>query len=151
MGMVRHFAGLVLATAFLATGMLAWAEKIQCNVVPSNAAAAGFAVSVKPRENGMLRFTIVRDLAKAQWHGRDATLQVRDSGKLVVTCPVSVPRERGGKSITFWFDLSQDRADESHLTVTEIETAEGKEDGEKLLGGGTYYEFKLADFVCKKQ
>ena len=135
----------------VATMSMARAEKVECKIGPSNAAAEGFTITVKPRENGLFRFTIVRDITKAQWHGRDATLQVRQSGRLIATCPLNPDKRAGNQKVTYWFDIAQDRAAESHLTITEIQTAEGKEDGEKLLGGGTYYEFSLTDFMTKRR
>jgi hypothetical protein len=135
----------------LAVGAIARAEKIECRLGPSNAAAEGFAVTVKPRDDGLFRFTIVRDITKAQWHGRDATLKLRQSGRLIATCPLNADKKTGDHKVTYWFDIAQDRAAESHLTITEIQTAQGKEDGEKVLGGGTYYEFNLADFMPQRR
>jgi hypothetical protein len=139
------------AIVCLALVSLARAEKIECKVGPSNAASEGFTVSVKPKESGLFRFTVTRDLSKAQWHGRDATLQVRQNGRLIATVPLNADKKSATKKVVYWFDIAQDRAAESHLTITEIQTAGGTEDGEKLLGGGTYYEFNLADFMTQRR
>lgn len=122
------------------------ALKVLERITPQNAERAGFAVTVKPREDGTVRFTVTREIAKARWPGRDATLEVRGEGGPLVTCPVAGHRDRAKNAISYWFDLAKDRIPNAVLTVTEVQTAGNKEDGEKLVGGGTYYELRLADF-----
>src|SRR4051812_33152090 len=109
------------AILFIAITTNARAVKTECKIGPSNAAAEGFAVAVKSSDSGLFRFTITRDITKAQWHGRDATLLVRQSGRLIATCPLNADKKIGRQIVMYWFDLAKDRAAESHLTITEIQ------------------------------
>ncbi|HLJ53750.1 MAG TPA: hypothetical protein VKT77_01860 [Chthonomonadaceae bacterium] len=137
----------LLLSGLLTLGVAARAEKVGVQVTPASATAAGFAVTVAPREGGTLRFTIVRDATKADWPARDAWLDVRGGGTLLATCPLKESRPTKPKLVAYSFDMSREAAEGSALTVTEVQTADGKPDGEKILGGGTFYHFRLADFI----
>lgn len=136
------------ATAFsLALGVPAWAVKVREQVSPRTAAGQGFAVTTAAREDGTVRFTVVRDLSKARWHERDATLEVRGQTGPLLRCRLEPEKSRRKNTVTYRFDLSRDRIPHASLTVAEIQTSGDDEDGVKLIGGGTYYEFLLAEFV----
>jgi hypothetical protein len=144
--MKRQALGLIAALT-LAVCTQAYALKRLMRVSPANAPQVGFTVTTKERDDGTLRFTVTRDLAKATWPGRDATLEVRGENGPLVTCRLDPERDRHRNTVTYSFDLARDRIAASTLTVAEIQTAGGREDGEKLVGGGSIYEFRLADFT----
>ena len=118
-------------------------------MTPANAADLGFTVTVLPQETGSLRFTIQRDTTKAEWPARDARLEVRSGGKLAATCPLQERPAEGPKRVTYFFELSKEATAASTLIVSEVQTADGKPDGFKVVGGGNIYRFRLADFLRK--
>jgi hypothetical protein len=125
----------------------ALAVKISAQVSPKSAASQGFTVTTAAREDGTVRFTVVRDLSKARWHGRDATLEVRGDAGLQLRCRLEPEKSRRKNTVTYWFDLTRERIPQSTLTIAETQTADNDAESVKLIGGGTYYEFLLAEFA----
>jgi hypothetical protein len=143
-------AGLLAAALALVAFTPARAAKIEEQISPASAEQEGFTVTAAERENGMVRFTVTRDIAKAHWAGRDATLEVRgEGGTLLATCRLEPERNRAKNTVSYWFDLAKAQVASTVVTVAEIQTAGNKEDGEKLLGGGTFFRIRVAEFARK--
>lgn len=134
-----------LPFALVALGLLlalpAHALKVKEAVTPQSMREQGFTFSATRKEDGMLSVRITRDPAKARWTGRSAHLEVRGESGILAKCePVG---ETKNKLVTYRFDLSPESFRHSFFTVAEIQTGPSNE---ILIGGGTYYEFRLADF-----
>ena len=100
------------------------------------------------QKDGMVQFTLTRDLSKARSFPpasdlqvtRSATLQVFGKSGLLAKCDV-VPNKQQN-TITYRFVIARDYVAESHFTLAEID--DYKDQTQKgLLGGGAFYEFRL--------
>jgi hypothetical protein len=150
------------ASAFVASAALillfsseARAVKLLVQVTPTNQQAAGFSVASHQRQDGMIQFTITRDLSKAYSHAPDSNLEVRrsatlktqsDSGR-IAEFQVDAMKQR--QTVSFQFVIARDRFSKSTFTVAEIDDHKNNGGGERLLGGGTLFEFRLVDFLAK--
>jgi hypothetical protein len=128
------------------------ALKEEVQVTPKNQQAVGFAVVTEQRKDGTVQFTIKRDLSKARSPAPGSNLEVRrgstlrihgDSG-LIAECKVEAEYKQ--QTVVYRFVIARDRVPYSNFTVAEIDDFKNREEGEHLLGGGTFYEFRLADF-----
>ncbi len=139
---------LIACAALLACAGPANAVKVLSEVNPKNAASEGFAVTTVRDDRGMLDFRVTREVAKARWQGRSANLEVRGAKGLIARCGVE-PLARNGRdgTVTYRFQLAPEQAMHSKLTVAELQTDPANPDGRQLIGGGTYYEFRLADWA----
>lgn len=133
----------------------AQAEKIEARVSPKNQQSMGFSLSVEPRTGNMLGITVTRDLSKARTFDANSDLELRrksmlrvygDSG-LSVECPVTGEQKKN--TVVYWFSVANAQLANTHFTVMEIDDYKATELREHLIGGGTYFEFNLADFVEK--
>jgi len=131
----------------------ALALKKLVHVTPKNQESHGFSVASDPRDNGAVQIVITRDLSKARSFGPDSDLEVRrsatlkvsgDSG-LIVQCQVDAAKKK--QTVVYRFTIARDRIPHSFFTVAEIDDYKETEGREHLLGGGTYFEFRLADFA----
>jgi hypothetical protein len=136
---------LACAPLLLLAALPTLAEKLLAQVTPGTAAGEGFTVRQARRDNGMVEFRITRDVTKATWPGRHAYLEVRGESGLIAEC--SVEPDRRKDLITYRFSIAPQNIRYSHFTVTEVQTDPNNAEGPELIGGGTYYEFRLADFA----
>jgi hypothetical protein len=133
---------LASAALLLLASVPGLAEKLLAHMTPGNLASNGFAIRSTRQENGIVQFHVSRDLSKAQWPGRSAVLEVRDDEGPIVRCPLEP--EKRNNTVTYRFDVAQSHLSRSFLTVSEVQT---NANGEPVLGGGTIYEFYLADYL----
>lgn len=131
------------------------AEKLEARVSPKNQQSMGFSLTVEPRTGDMMRITVTRDLSKARTFDANSDLELRrssmlrvygDSG-LIVECPVTSEQKKN--TVVYWFSVTKAQLANTHFTVMEIDDYKATELREHLIGGGTYFEFNLADFVAK--
>jgi hypothetical protein len=133
----------------------AQAEKLEARVSPKNQQSMGFSLSVEPRTGDMVGITVTRDLSKARTFDANSDLELRrssilrvygDSG-LMVECPVTSDQRKN--TVVYWFSVAKAQLANTHFTVMEIDDYKATELREHLIGGGTYFEFNLADFAAK--
>ena len=140
---------LTVATLFVCTEVLA--QKVKVNLTSDSLKPHGFAVATAKRDDGMIDVTLTRDLSKARSFDaasdlelvRSATLEVAGSGGTVVRCKLEP--EAGPQSVIYRFTLARDHLAHSRLTVSEIDDYKERLNREHLIGGGTFFEIKLAD------
>lgn len=137
---VLYTGALLLALSALPAAAL----KVLVRLSPQNAAGEGFTVSARREAEGAVEFRVTRDPAKARWQGRTAQLEVRGSAGRLVRCRLEPERTNG--LLTYTFDIAESHVPGSRLTVMEVQTGPG---AEKFIGGGTYYEINLADFLAR--
>lgn len=143
---MKRRALLALAAVGLLASLPAQALKLEQEVTPRNIQELGFTLTANRKEDGMLAVRVTRDPAKAQWTGRYAILEVRGETGVLAKCELvgELTGEKEKKLVTYHFDLSPESFQQSHLRVAEVQTGPG---GEQLIGGGTFYEFRLAEFA----
>lgn len=142
----------VLAVLLLFSPAGALAAKLLSEMTPDNLQRSGFTMQVENRKDGTVAFTFSRDLAKARSFEpgsdlrlrRSATLKVMGKTGLLAECAVE-PTEKND-TLTYRFALARDCVADSRFTLAEVEDyKEGV--GEGYLGGGTFFEFRLALFA----
>lgn len=138
----------VLTAGLLTAGLLlacvpAGAVKLEMRMSPQTLAGNGFKLTAR-EEDGTVRFQLTRDLSKTQWPGRSAYLTIGGEAGTIARCEVA--GEKQGNNLVYRFSIAPENARRSRLTYTEVQTGPGEE---KLIGGGTYFEFNLADYVGK--
>jgi hypothetical protein len=147
----------VILSLFLlvAGGGRALAVKVLVKIGPENIADSGFEVRVKKNDDGLLVWTITRDLAKARSFpadseltiDRSATVRLYDKTGLAAEFSLEARPWSGRKDVLeYWFKSSRSLAPFAHLTVTEIDAYKDA-DRVPLLGGGTYFELPLHKLV----
>lgn len=133
----------------------AFALKLLVRVTPKDQRSMGFAVASNQRKDGTVQFTITRDLSKARSHAPDSNLEVRrnatlkvygDSG-VIAECKVEAAKKQ--QTVIYQFVIARDRIAHSHFTVAEIDDYKNNEGKVHLLGGGTFFEIRLAEFMAK--
>ena len=142
------------AVLLLVTGE-AFAVKQRIQVTPTHLQITGFSVASQRLKGELLEFKITRDLSKAPSYGpesdlevrRDATLDVRSGTASVVECQLAPNTQK--KTLTYRFVIARDFVPHSLFTLAEIDDYKNTDGREHLIGGGTIYEFRLADFVGK--
>jgi hypothetical protein len=148
----------VLFLALLASEVLA--AKTETRMSPKTLEPLGFVLTTKTRDNGSILVTITRDKTKAHWPSRDGVLEIyaQQRGEIpIVWCRLEPTRSRGLSReqkkdlVGYEFIVSPKHLDDTWFTVGEVQTADGEEDGELVIGGGDYYRFKIADFVEKHE
>jgi hypothetical protein len=139
----------LLACAALMVGLCgeALAVKTEMQMSPKNLKHAGFTLNMKTRDDGSILVTITRDTSKAHWPKRDGALEILGESERIVWCRLEPKKHK--EKVTYEFIVSPKRLPDAIFTIGEVQTADGKEDGEQVLGGGDYYRFRLADFAQK--
>ena len=102
---------------------------------------------VEPQEeDGMVRFTIVRDPADAQEPlneslilVRSAQLRVSDGKRMLLTAPIA-PRVNDDGKLVYVFRVSEEHAPHAVFTISEIEN---NRNGFSYIGGGAIYEYSI--------
>ena len=135
---IPSVAGLLLGAS------AAHALKLQVTMSPRGLKGQGFKVTSTTVKPDTVAFVVERDTSKATWPRRSAyvSLPNADKGR-----DVPVEAKRHGKTRLYRFSVPARLVAGSVFTITEVQTANGKPDGEELIGGGTYYRFPLADFM----
>jgi hypothetical protein len=128
------------------------AVKLELQMTPDNLQQTGFSMKVENRKDGTVAFTLSRDLSRAPSPGPDSDLQLRRSATLgvsnksgtVVECDLA-PQKKG-EALIYEFVIAENCVSASNLSFKEIDDYKDEGRGH-LLGGGTYYEFRLASFA----
>jgi hypothetical protein len=140
----------VLASAALLLACLpAFAEKEAVQVTPRGLEGYGFTLSTSKRENGTVEFRITRDLAKARWQGRSAYLTVQGEVGPIVECELAADKRKN--TLHYRFNIAPQQVRSSRFTLWEVQADPTRPDEEKIIGGGTIYEFRLADFMASSE
>lgn len=132
----------------------AYAVKLGATVTPDSLQANGFSMRTENQKDGTVAFTLIRDLSKAKSFPADSGLQVSryailsvggQSG-LFAQCHVASDTRNQTNTITYRFTLSRDCIAHSRLMLAEDDDYKDQT-RERLIGGGTHYEFDLALFA----
>jgi hypothetical protein len=142
---------LTLATLGLFLCGEALALKSRTNLAPENLKQEGFAVATSKRDDGTIDVTLTRDLSKARSFDassdielvRRATLVVAGPAGTIVRCDLEPDAAEG--NVIYHFTLAPGYLADSRITVSEIDDYKKSLKREHLIGGGTYFEIKLAD------
>ena len=101
---------------------------------------------VEPQEDGMMRFTIVRNPADARKPQnkslilvRSANLRVSDRSRTLLTAPIA-PRVNEDGKLVYEFCISGEHAPHSVFTLSEIEDTRERSG---YMGGGTIYKYTM--------
>jgi hypothetical protein len=130
----------------------AHAAKMLASMTPDSLDQSGFTMKVQTNKDGMISFTLTRDLSKARSFATDSELQIRRSATLqllntsgpVATC--SIEADRKENLVTYRFTIAKDFISQSSFTLADIEDYKDQK-RPKYIGGGEIYEFKLAPFA----
>jgi hypothetical protein len=153
---MKTLALVVLAAVVLSICGEALAVKRQVQLGRENLKEQGFAIAAAKREDGSIDVSITRDLSKARSFDeasglelvRTATLDVSDQSGTIVRCNLEGERAEGAAaSIVYRFTIASEHVAKAHVTVSEIDDYKNRGDQPHLLGGGTFFELKLADVV----
>lgn len=133
--------GVSLAIASPALGV-----KEQFDVTPESIERVeGLEIHAVQRDDGTIGFHVHCDPSKARWQGRDGLLEISDGQGAAVECYVQ--GEKKGDKIEFWFAVAPRHVENATFTLTEVQTdPNAGPDEPQLIGGGTYYRFRLSDF-----
>jgi hypothetical protein len=150
--LVERVAVAVLAIILSVCGQ-ALAVKSRVDLAQDNMEQQGFAVATAKRDDGTIDVTITRDLSKARSFDAASGLEVVRSATLVVAGPAGTivqydlePQAAAG-SVSYRFALAPEYLAHSRITVAEIDDYKNRGDRPHLIGGGTFFEMKLADVV----
>ena len=136
----------LIAAGVLLASLPVCAEKLLVRMGPQSLASEGFKISTK-QDDGVVRFQLTRDLSKARWQGRSAGLTIASEGGTIARCDVE--GEKTGNVVTYRFSIAPQYVRTSHLTYSEVQTDPSSE--LKIIGGGTIYEFNLADYLPRAE
>lgn len=122
-------------------------------VTPQWTKEEGITVETKKRDDGTVGFTITRYLDKARTfdtnseftNKRLAHLQLRNPAGMVLSTIVAGEERKG--TVVYWFALSREAIASTTFSLSEFIDYKDPERG-PLLGGGTMFEFNLADFAA---
>lgn len=152
---MRSSIALLSLLLVLAVSDRALAVKILANISRENIAESGFKVSVKEDKQGMLLWTIERELSKARSFPADSELTVRRTATVRLYDKAGLAAEfspeprsagKGRRVLSYRFKTSRAMAKHAHLTVAEIDDYKDP-DRFPLLGGGTFFELPLHALV----
>jgi hypothetical protein len=135
----------IAAALFCLAGAPVLAAKRLMRMSPVSLTGQGFAIATDRAHGGGVEFHVERDLSQAKWQGRYATLEVRGEGGPVVRCRLEADRRKN--TLTYRFTLGDAQLERAFLTIAEVQTDPDNPEGLELIGGGTIYEFNLADYV----
>ena len=129
----------------------AHALKTMQEVTPASLHESGFSMKVENQKDGTVEFTLTRDLSKARSFPADSDLQTRrfvtikvvGKAGLLAQCDVEPNQQKN--TVTYRFTIARDCVPDSHFTLAEIDDYKDQT-REHLIGGGTFYEFRLALF-----
>jgi hypothetical protein len=132
----------------------AYALKIEQKMTLAGLHDSGFEIKTQNRKEGTVEFTLTRDLLKAKTFQADSDLQIRrvatikvfGKSGLLAQCDIEPNTQKN--TVTYRFTMARECVDDSRFTLAEIDDYKDQT-REHLLGGGTFYEFRLALFVDK--
>lgn len=137
---------LLIAAGVLVTSLPACAEKLLVRMGPQSLAHEGFKISTK-QEDGLVRFQLTRDLSKTRWQGHSAGLTISGESGIIARC--AVEGEKLENVLTYRFSIAPQYVRHSRLTYSDIQTDPRSK--LPLIGGGTIYEFNLADYLPRAE
>jgi hypothetical protein len=139
--------GIVSALAFASPAL---AVKEQFDVTPQSIPhVEGMTIETTVRDDGTIDFTVTRDPSKARWQSRDGLLEIADAQGDAVECYVQGETKKGGQ-VEYWFAVAPRHLENATFTLIEVQTdPNAGPDDEQLIGGGTYYRFRLSDFASQ--
>ena len=120
------------------------------DMTPAGLQESGFSMKAENQKDGMVAFTLTRDLSKVQSPrfslqvARAATLEVIGKSGLLAKCSVEPTKQND--TITYRFMIARDCVPDSHFTLGEVDDFKDKEPG-SFIGGGDFYKFRLAHFA----
>ena len=144
----------VLALLLILAPAEAYALKTSVEMTPDNLQQSGFSMKVKNLEDGTVEFTLSRDLAKARSFAQDSDLQLKRSstlevfGKPGLVAKCNVEPKIQENNLTYSFAMARDWVPYSHFQIAEIDYYKDTK-REHLIGGGTFYDFRLALFAAQ--
>jgi hypothetical protein len=141
---MRRRALLIGAAGVLAGASAAWALKMEVQMTPRNLASEGFKVKTE-REGEDVKFVIERDLRKSTWPGRSGSLSLPGEDGKPKNSRIK-PSEKDGIQ-AYQFSVPAKAVGSATFTIMELRTAANNPNGLELVGGGTYYRFRLADYT----
>ena len=144
--------GTALVTLLLAAPREACALKLSQEMTPDGLQESGFSMTTQIQADGTVEFRLIRDLSKARSFDassdlqvtRSATLKVFGKSGLLATCEVEPNRQK--TTVTYRFAIARDCVPDSRFTLAESDDYKDQT-REHLIGGGTFYEFRLALFA----
>jgi hypothetical protein len=147
----RSLFAISLLTLFLCAPALA--VKVEHEMTPANSEWQGFALATRLRDDGSILVSVTRDTAKAHWPKRDGALEIYGDAGRIVWCRLEPKRVTGKEKnlVRYEFIVSEKHLTNTVFTVAEVQTADGEEDGEQVLGGGDFFRFRMADFAQKPE
>jgi hypothetical protein len=101
-------------------------------------------VQTATREDGRIRFSVLRDPAKARFQGRDARIEVRGPGTMSVDATLQGSKDKNG--LLYEITLSPDAAAHTLFVLSEeMEASPGR--ANEVPVGGIFYRILVRDFV----
>jgi hypothetical protein len=135
----------LLSAPLLLAAVPAAAAKIEIQMTPKALDFHGFSLKQKRVDDGYVTFELVRDMAKSQWPAHTLYLKVSSEAGRVMQCALEAEKRKN--TLRYWFKIAPEHVRHSSLSYWEVQTADGTTEGEKVIGGGTIYDFRLAEFV----
>lgn len=122
-------------------------------VTPEWTKESGITMEAVKREDGSIGFTVTRYLDKERKFPADSELVTRRRAHLELRNPAGVvistivAGETRKDTVVYWFALSREALSNTRFSLSEYMDYKDP-DKERLLGGGTIYEFNLPDFAA---
>ncbi len=144
---------LMFGLMMLLSGAPVWALTVAEKVTPQWTKENGITMETVKREDGTIGFTVTRYLDKVRAYPdelelttrRSAYLQLRNPAGVILSTMVAGEEHEG--TIVFWFALSRDAINSTQFSLSEYAAYKDPK-RELLIGGGTMYDFNLADFAA---
>ena len=134
-----------IAVALFGFSREALALKESVPVTPESIKSiAGLSVQTALREDGRIRFSVLRDPAKARFQGRDARIEVSGPGTMSIDATLHGSKDKNG--LLYEITLSSEAAAHTLFVLSEVETSPGR--ANVVLGGGIFYSILARDFVA---
>lgn len=122
-------------------------------VTPKWTKESGITVETTKRNDGTIGFTVTRYLDKARSYPAEselttrrlAHLELRNPAGVLMTTIVAGEEHKG--TMVYWFALSREAISSTRFSLSEFMAYKDPE-REPLLGGGTMFEFDLAEFAA---
>ena len=123
-------------------------------VTPEWTKESGITVETVKRDDGSIGFTVTRYLDKERKFPADSELTTRRSAHLELRNPAGVvlstivAGEIKKETAVYWFALSREAIANTRFSLSEYAAYKDPNQERLLPGGGTIYEFNLADFAA---
>ena len=132
----------------------AFALKAFSKVTPKWTKESGITVQTEKRDDGSISFTVTRYLDEKPKYPADSDFMVKRTAFLKIGTPygdmarTNVAAEEKKGTLVYWFSLSRVAVPHSTFTLSEYDDYKDTEKREHLIGGGSIYEFDLAEFAA---